>query len=280
MQDLDALRAYLSKPSAYWPEGAGQPVRLESRLAELEETLRTDRTGVIDELVAVGRFRARFAARSIYIDSLGHSGSRWLMGVLGGLVDTVPAGEVYLPQDVFEELIRPSKRERRAIVQGIYAAHAYRPDLALITGHSVNTCHTTSVHRYSRHDGDALKILLKRDPADLVLARALTGEGGAGPDAAAAVEAAIRKVSDFFEFLKPEEFDLVVRYEDLMAEPEPIVREIAGRLEASPDPARIAAALSAEGRDAEDYRARIDVPAALEARAREAMVPVATKLGY
>lgn len=281
MQDLQVLRDYLTDPSRYWPEGAGQATRLEARLQELETVLNADRVGVVDELVAAGRFRSRFAARSIYIDSLGHSGSRWLVAMLAELVDVLPAGEVYFPQDVFEELIRPSKRERRAIVQGIYAAHAWRPDLGLLTAHSVNTCHTTSVYRYARHDGDALKILLTRNPADLVLARALRREGGeTAANPAADVEAAITKAVDFFEYLKLEEFDLVFRYEDLAAEPAAVLRAIADALAADLTPDRLDVALGVEGREADDYRGGLDIPPDLEARARAAMVPIASKLGY
>src|SRR4051812_9431069 len=119
MKSLELLRNYLDHPLEYWPAGGRQATKLESRLARIQKVLKTDRSGAIDEVVMAARFRGRFAPPTVYIDSIGSSGSHWLQAMLGELFPALNCGEVYLPAPMFEAIKALPVGERRTVIQGV-----------------------------------------------------------------------------------------------------------------------------------------------------------------
>ena len=145
-----------------------------------------------------------------------------------------------------------------------------------------NTAHLPDLAVYTRNDLPSRKVLLIRDPVEIVLSRTLRKPafrrylGRETTDDARYLRENIVQVGRFYRKVEPEGYDLVVRYEDLRADPVPVLAAIARRLDTPADPARLLRAAARRRRDTGPEAA----PEALREMARRALADVRRKFGY
>jgi hypothetical protein len=114
-----------------------------------------------------------------------------------------------------------------------------------ISSHVSNTAHLLDLGPYVRNDIASLRILLVRDPVDIVLSRTLRKPeyrawlGKATADDVDYLQDNIRVVGRFYEAVRPEGYDLTCRYEDMVADPFPVLERICGLLGTKVDAAAL-----------------------------------------
>lgn len=299
MSVFPELYQYLTDPSVAWGGAdSAQSTKLSLRLGKIETQLGMARSEVIEEIVGVARLRQRLAAPTIYIPSAGSSGSHWLQAMIAELVSVLPAGEVYLPKSLRSLLSSAPARSAQICLQAIYLAHAYRDFPDMVTAHAVNTVHVARIGEYAALDIPSIRILLIRNPVDIVISRTLRKQqyreylGYQDRTDAEYLEKNIEYVLEFFSRIQPDEFDMVCRYEDLCARPESVLPSLARMLKCDVPRAKIddiidafrADAVKRNPQKAADTNVYLGERAVAEEqliqRARKAMAMICESFGY
>lgn len=243
---LNLTARYLADPAATAGLNARQSAKLARALERAQTRLGWPRDETIDYILAAAVLRLRHARPTLYINNIGSSGSHWLNRMLTQSTGLMGAGEIYVPVKFLNGAIGATASSHRAVfLQAVYLAHLMTGRTDDAENHVSNTAHLTDPAPYVRQDIASLKILLVRDPVDIVLSRTLRKPeyraylGRATADDAAYLEDNIAVVDRFYRAVRPEDYDLVCRYEDMLADPVPILASIARLMGIDIEPMRL-----------------------------------------
>lgn len=232
---ITLTRSYLTRPQDRWPDPAHRQVRkLVARIdaarkgAERPEDL-------IEEVLALARLRTTYAPPPIYLTNIGSSGSHWLEAMLARATDVHNCGEVYLPEPLRAELAQLPPPDAAYFLHALYALHSRSLGPKVIAGRFINSAHLSRVSRIADLTPGSLRVLLIRNPVDVVMSRtfrkeAYRAEVGAEMDDAAYLERNCAVVDRFYLATREEGFDARVRYEDLIAQPKAALSALIGSL--------------------------------------------------
>lgn len=250
---------YLASPMRWW--GADAP-RHASKLTRKKQAIR-DRDGlddaaIIDEVIAMASRRRVLRPPPVFITGLGGSGSHWLAGMLGDAGPVVPAGEVYVPRTVLDELDQLSDADQACAIDAIHLLHGW-PRTRDVWALSLVNCAAgvAKLQRCRRWFPDAVGVHLQRDPRDQVLSvtfRKDSYRGSQAPDAddEEYLRRMVRRnVAGFREYRAATPHIAVeVRYEDLTVDPRPALRAILTALGRGIDDEQVEQAVKAHDADA------------------------------
>lgn len=253
---------YLTDPLRYWTANTPRHAdKLERKKQAVRRRDGLDDGAMIAEVVRMAVRRRIQRPPPVYVTGLGGSGSHWLAGMLDGATDLVAAGEVYVPRTLNDELNELSDVDQACVIDAIHLLHAW-PRSTDVWALGVINCAAgvRLLAQHARWFPDATMVHLRRDPRDQVLSvtfRKPAFRRYLAPDATddAYLRRMIRRsVTAYRESLTAEpHIDVTVRYEDLLRDPRPALREILIALGRPTDDQRIEHA--AERHDAETLRA-------------------------
>ncbi len=251
---------------------------------------------LVDELLAIARLRTAHAPPPIYLPNAGSSGSHWLETMLARAAGVHACGEIYPPKPLVEQLKGMSGADAGFFLNAVYIAHAGKVGPQRLSGPCVNSAHVTNVGTIARLTPGAKKVLLIRHPADVAVSRTLrkpAHRADVAPemDDAAYLEHNCAMVERFHAALQADQFDAVVRYENLVARPVEALTERCVGLDSTAESVQFAAESSsrdavqsarAEGSNVPTnlYRGEPRNDPVLEARARARLAPLSRRLGY
>jgi hypothetical protein len=231
------VRSYLSDPIKSFGLNHRQAAKLESGLVKTETLLRTNRRSAIEFLMSAGRLRARYAEPTVYIQNIGSSGSHWLKTMLGRALHIFPGGEIYFPRAFLDRIRGMEKFIAREALQTIYLAHVFDDRPNIVTASLTNTAHIARIEKYARYDAPALKLLLIRDPVEIVLSRTFRKDefrnylGCSGFSDEEYLSINMRRVVEFFKQVMLENHHYICRYEDIVRSPFDVLKELSGVLQ-------------------------------------------------
>ena len=285
---LDLTARYLVDPAATAGLNPRQTAKLTGALARAGRTLGWSQADTVDYILAAAVLRLRHGRPTLYINNIGSSGSHWLLGMLKGGIGLLGTGEIYVPARFLNRRIAPMAPPHRAVfLQAVYLAHLMTGGAGDVENHVCNTAHVADLAPYTKNDIAALRILLIRDPVDVVLSRTLRKpeyRGYLGKDTAddaSYLNDNIAIVDRFYRAVRPEDYDLVCRYEDLLADPVPTLVAIGRLLDVAFDPAKLRRTAEAKRRAAApDAAAEAAPPDAFRETSARALADVRGKLGY
>ena len=270
---------YLADPWREWPEGRkhqADKLRVRSR-----QDART--------VISLARRRFRYQPTTLFVINCGSSGSHWLTAMLGVLPNVVDCGEVYLPPGLLAEMDSWSVRERSYMVDSIHLAHSPRLDPAVERAVLINSAHGSGWRIAQAHGAPVKRILLIRDPLQIVLSRTLRKPDHKKIVARdfsdeAFLETNIEFVRSFFDRAAANPCDLCVRYEDMRADPRAVLESVCVMVGLDVSDADLSGAVVAHGVDSATtniYQGpREEVPWHLMDRASEVLHPLRESLGY
>ena len=239
---LELTARYLADPAATAGLNPRQAEKLAKALAHAQRTLGWSARDTVDYILAAAVLRLRHGKPTLYINNIGSSGSHWLNRLLRQGVGLLGTGEIYVPPRFLERQVAPLAMPGRPVfLQAVYLAHMLSGEARDISSHVSNTAHLLDLGPYARNDIASLGILLIRDPVDIVLSRTLRKPeyrawlGKAEAKDTEYLEDNIQVVSRFFAAVRPESYDLVCRYEDMVEDPVPVLERICGLLGAGFD---------------------------------------------
>ncbi|WP_114906226.1 sulfotransferase domain-containing protein [Ornithinimicrobium murale] len=217
--------AYCAAPERYWPERSQrQAQKLAKHLDRVAQTLQSRRTLVPRTMVELARRRAGARRPTVYLVNIGSSGSHWLEEMLVRGAGMLGAGEVYLPPSMDDPVSGLAPREAEIFIDALHVLHAggVAPDEAASV---INSQHSVRPQAFSA-DTDARHVLLLRDPIDVCLSRTFRKDEyrqDVAPQAedVAYLRSNVAKVKSFLTAAQRQDFDLVIRYEDLLVDPVP-----------------------------------------------------------
>jgi hypothetical protein len=229
------ISQYLRNPDRFWGENTRQSDKLKRRLAFLSKQTGLAKRDLVKRVTALAIARRDRSSRNVYISNAGSSGSHWLEFMLAGLDNLLPVGEVYIPAAFWSRLRAVPQAERKICLDAVYIAHCGKVDEGMISAGMLNSAHHPTWKRFSAVDGNALKVLLLRDPADIVLSRTFRKSEyrqyvGGGNDDRVYLSRNIDYVRNFMSKIDRSEFDCVVRYEDLVDDPASVLRRVTSLL--------------------------------------------------
>ena len=243
---------YLADPVATAGLGARSVAKLDGAFARMQGGLGWQRPEAIERVLALAAARLEQGGPTLYLNNAGSSGSHWLMDMLREGAGILGRGEIYVPHPFLYGRIEPLARPEKALfLQAVYLAHLLTGAPADRHASLANSAHLTDLAAYTRNDLGARRVLLVRDPVEIVLSRTLRKPafraytGWAEADDASYLRENIRRVRRFYAGAGREDYDLQVRYEDLRRDPVPVLQAIAAIVGAAPDPARLAAVAAA-----------------------------------
>ena len=219
---MEELIDYLKSPSKYFGEGHTQAEKLEKRKKRLRLELELETDGVIENILAAARLRVRFADPTIYIMNIGSSGSHWLGSILQRSLELLGGSEVYIQGDFLRETIgKLSDAEAKVAMQAIMLAHVYQDNASVIKRSIINTAHVADIDTYTEKDIHSYKILLTRDPVDIVVSRTFRKNEYRAylgltdiPDSEYARQN-IKKVNNYYHFALKSRHNLQCSYESM-----------------------------------------------------------------
>jgi hypothetical protein len=292
-------RSYLTRPQDRWPDPAHRQVRkLESKIQAATKAAER-KEDLIEEVLALARLRTSYAPPPIYLTNIGSSGSHWLEAMLARATDAHNCGEVYLPEPLRAELAQLPLADAAYFLHALYALHSRSLGPKVVAGRFINSAHLSRVSKIADLTPGSLRVLLIRNPVDVVMSRtfrkdAYRAEVGANMDDAAYLERNCAVVDRFYLATSAEAFDARVRYEDLIAQPKATLSALIESLDLSTnDDAIVRAVTSTSSAAVRSAKARGQpVPtnlfmgeraaedAALRARVRERLRACCELLGY
>ena len=230
-----AAAAYLADPHRFWgPDAPRHADKVEAKKRALRERDGLDDRDIVDAVVSMAAKRRRQRPPPVYVTGLGGSGSHWVAGMLNDLRGLVAAGEVYLPTALLEHVRALPAADQACVVDALHLLHGW-PRAADVWASSVVNC-AAGVGRLRRckaWDPDAVAIHLVRDPRDQVLSVTFRKRGfrryedpGAS-DAEYLRRMARRNLASYERSLAVADLiDIRCRYEDLCAQPRPLLRQV------------------------------------------------------
>lgn len=231
----DIVAAYLADPLRYWTADAPRHAeKLERKKQAVRQRDGLDDDAIIAEVLRIAVRRRIQRPPPLYITGLGGSGSHWLAGMLDEASDLVTAGEVYVPRTLLDELDELSDVDQACAIDAVHILHAW-PRSADVWALGIINCAAgvRALARQSRWFPDATMVHLRRDPRDQVLSvtfRKPRFRRYFAPDATddEYLRRMIRRsVTAYRESLAATDLiDLIVRYEDLVRDPRPALREV------------------------------------------------------
>lgn len=239
MKTIELVRNYLVKPYDFWGAGDRRALKVEKRLRAVMASLKLPRHDALEYLQELAVRRVSEAQPTLYLCNAGSSGSHWVQGLLSAITPILPCGEVYLPRKVLTQFKAEKGEEKKAALQLIYLVHSFlEPTDGVDVGRLVhalacNTAHAPgSLHTYRASDISNYAVLLVRDPADIAVSRTFRKEqhraylGKAEESDFEFLKFNCSFVTNFYDGVSETDFDVVVRYEDLLKAPGPAMRKV------------------------------------------------------
>jgi hypothetical protein len=243
---------YLADPVATARLDARSAAKLDRAFARVEAGFGWPRAAAIERILALAARRLEDGGPTLYLNNVGSSGSHWLMGMLREGAGILGQGEIYLPLPFLYARIDPlAPAEKGLFLQAVYLAHLITGAPADARAPLANSAHLTDLAAYTRNDPGARRVLLLRDPVEVVLSRTLRKPayrrllGREGMSDLRYLRENLRLVRRFHARAERVRYDLVVRYEDLRRDPLPGLAAIAGLAGLAADPGGLAAAAGA-----------------------------------
>lgn len=256
MTTIDLIRSYLLNPYSFWAPNDRRALKVEKRLVFASRTLRQSPAATIDYLEGLALRRLKDAQGSFYLCNAGSSGSHWVQGILSAIVPVLPCGEVYLPPKVLAKLKNDKTEERKVALQLIYLVHSFLSKVdtvdvgGLVTSLACNTAHAPgNLHIYRAADISNRAALLIRDPADIAISRTFRKEshraylGKTNDDDMDFLSFNCDFVNNFYSGVVEEDFDIIIRYEDLVKKASKPMQEICRTLGLNAEAANVGRAI-------------------------------------
>lgn len=223
----DLLTRYCNEPEQFWSESSSRQARkIAQRLRRAGDLLDGGRRGAPQAFAGLAVRRHPQRRRTVYLSNIGSSGSHWLEAMLVDGAGFIGAGEVYLPPRFSDEVNALSAPEAACFIDALHLLHAVVDPRRDRLDSVINSQHAPRPQVFLDADIKALRVLLIRDPVEICLSRTYRKDEyrqDVAPDSDddAYLEANVKKVKAFFAKARPEFFDLLIRYEDLKADPVP-----------------------------------------------------------
>jgi hypothetical protein len=242
------VTAYLTSPHDFWgAEAPRHADKIETKKRALRQRDGLDDGEIVDAVVSMASKRRHERPAPVYITGLGGSGSHWLSGMLNDLGGLVATGEVYFPPRLLEQLQDLDHADQACAVDAIHLIHGW-PRTADVWAAGIVNCAAgvQKLRLYKRWDRHAVGLYLVRDPRDQVLSVTFRKAGFRNYEDADASDAdylrrmAERNVASFRQSLEVADLiDIRCRYEDLRADPRPVLRSVLEALGRAVDEATV-----------------------------------------
>ncbi|CAN5898623.1 hypothetical protein BH23ACT10_BH23ACT10_03620 [soil metagenome] len=255
----EIVSGYLADPLRYWTADTPRHAdKLERKKRAVRRRDGLDDATMIAEVVRMAVRRRIQRPAPVYITGLGGTGSHWLAGMLDAATDVVTAGEVYVPRTLTDELHDLSDIDQACAIDAIHLLHAW-PRSTDVWALGVINCAAgvRLLPQHARWFPNATMIHLRRDPRDQVLSvtfRKPRFRHYLAPDATD--DEYLRRmihrgVTAYRESSTAAvHIDVTVRYEELLRDPRPALRDILTALGRPRDDQRIDQAVQRHDTDA------------------------------
>lgn len=293
---LELFAAYIESPQDWWAERYKRQihkVRVRSEFVGKRDaaTIRI----VAEDIVAAATLRQRTRKPTVFLSNVGSSGSHWLESLLVTSGRMLGAGEVYLSRALKKQLSTMSIREQGIFIDAVHLLHARAVPGGCLDANVINSCHSIGIDHFIRAEADCIRVLLLRDPLDICLSRTFRKDSFRSDRAADAsdeayLETNVEQIEQFFAWACEQEHAVTVRYEDLLRDPRPAVREICAVAGAQLDPGALERAI--EDHDAASllttgprpgsnlYRGSRAVPPEVQERVADRFTSLRRRMGY
>jgi hypothetical protein len=231
----EVAAAYLERPLDFWgadkPRHADKLTTKKQALARREDLAEAD---VIDAVLQMADRRSGDRPAPVYVTGLGGSGSHWVAGMLGDLGALTPAGEVYYPKALLTAMEALDDADQATVIDAVHLLHAWPrdPDVAS-SGIVNNAAGIAKAPTWKRWDPAAVVFHLVRDPRDQVMSVTYRKQGfrryedPEASDTEYLQRMTRRNARSYREYLAvADHVDVQWRYEDLCADPRPMLRQI------------------------------------------------------
>jgi hypothetical protein len=178
------------------------------------------RSDIVSDILAKADKRSVDRPITVFITNPGSCGSHWLQAVLTHQFKMSGCGEAYVSAPVMQFLSEKSGVSRSYLLDCLHLAHSYDGANTPLDSALINTAHATGWAISAKMSAPKLRIVLIRDPISTVISRTFRKPShrneyfsGYNDDEYLAIN--IEYVNKFYRNFKPENYDLIIRFEDL-----------------------------------------------------------------
>lgn len=195
----------------------------------------SDRNDIVADILEKADRRATNRPLTVFITNPGSCGSHWLQAILVHQFRMSGCGEAYVASPVMKFLSEKAEVSRSYLLDCLHLAHSYDgantpADVALI-----NTAHATGWAISAKMSAPKLRIALVRNPISTVISRtfrkpAHRNEYFSSYSDDAYLTKNIEYVHKFYRHFKPENYDIVIRFEDLRSSMADVLKKLSPHL--------------------------------------------------
>ncbi|MCE8031556.1 hypothetical protein EKK97_12795 [Billgrantia tianxiuensis] len=234
------LRDYLLSPEKFWPEThCRNSLKLQKNL--IKGCGSNDKKIIekyVDNIISLAELRSRFSPKHVYIVNAGSSGSHWLEKMLSFFPNFHNGGEIYIPKNLINYMGKISGDQANIILDAIYIVHTGDVFKDSLSATISNSAHLAKHNRISKFSRNKLRVLLLRNPVDIVASRTFRKDEYkkyVAPNASDKeyLERNCSYVENFFKEIVYDDFDIILKYEDILSDPKNIISKILSYIDVS-----------------------------------------------
>lgn len=194
-----------------------------------------DRNDIVYDIIAKADKRAIDRPLTVFITNPGSCGSHWLQAVLMHQFKMSGCGEAYVSNPVMQFISEKSETSRSYLLDCLHLAHSYDGANTPLDAALINTAHAAGWAISSKMTAPKLRIVLIRDPMSTVISRtfrkpAHRNEFFSNYSDNEYLTKNIEYVQKFYRKFNPENYDIIIRFEDLRNRMADVLTRLAPRL--------------------------------------------------
>lgn len=229
----ELLSQNILAPETVWKgEKSHMAARFEVFIDRYGESLgSSNRNDIIDDILKKADQRSLNRPLTVFITNPGICGSHWLQAIMTHHFRMSGCGEAYMAEPVMKFISENSESSRSYLLDCLHIAHSYEGAHTPLDAALVNTAHASGWAISSKMSAPKFRIALIRDPIRTVISRtfrkpAHRSEHFGHYSDDQYLEKNIEYVNKFYRGFRPENYDRIVKFEELQASMANVLKDL------------------------------------------------------
>lgn len=166
------IEKLVNDPSAYWQENTRQAEKLSKRIAKAKTRFDFTNAELVFDVMKLAEERIQNNSKTIFLSSIGSSGSHLFQACISRAWESIPLGEVYLPPQLIEDVKDFNIAELNLLSESYLLLHDYEFKHRYNTdAFIINTLHHPKLSKFSLWSKNYSSAVIHRDPVQIVISR-------------------------------------------------------------------------------------------------------------
>lgn len=168
----EIIVSLVKEPGHYWSDNPRQKEKLEKRINKACGALGFSHSELAKDVIDIAVLRLKASATTIFLSSIGSSGSHLFQSCITRSWPSIPLGEIYLPKRLISDAQNLTSDERSLLCEAYLLLHDYTfTERYNTSALLINTLHHPRLSKFGEWSARYRAALIVRNPIDIVLSR-------------------------------------------------------------------------------------------------------------